>query len=230
MNILAIETSYQSASVAVYKDNDLAAFCCDDAINMQAENLFPIIGQAFIDSKLGYSDLQYIAVTNGPGSFTGIRIGLSAVKGIMLAAPHISSLVFSNLQVACFTAIRQLSNRLRYIVVILQATSSELYIQTFNFDLTACLDPEIISINHLADYLSRYDERIALIGNAINLVLDRIINNSNLIILPRFAKIDARSLGSLAILWPKFAKSLLPEPVPLYIKPASVNLVSKNLP
>ena len=224
MNILAIETSYQRVSVAIYSSNTLAAFYYDDTINMQAENLFPMIERAFIASKLGYSDLQHIAVTNGPGSFTGIRIGLSAVKGIMLALPSISSLVFSNFMVMGYAAIRQLSDRVKYIAVILQATPTEFYVQTLHFDLSPFLEPEMINIEQIADYLKRYDAKAAVTGNAIATVLDRIIDNPNLIILPRFAKVDARRLGSLAGRWRQFATSMSPDVQPLYIKPASVNL------
>jgi tRNA threonylcarbamoyladenosine biosynthesis protein TsaB len=226
MNILAIETSFQKASIAIHAGNNLAAFCHDDAINMQAENLFPLIDKAFVASKLQYSDLKYIAVTNGPGSFTGIRIGLSAVKGIMLAAPHLCSVVLSNFEVMGFMAMKQLSSQVKYIIVILQATPSSIYIQTFNFDLSYCLDPEIIHIDQINNYLSRYDNTIsAIIGNAIDLVLDKIIDITNLIILPRFSKVDARLLMFLTRYKLQNAKSVSKEIEPLYIKPASVNVV-----
>jgi tRNA A37 threonylcarbamoyladenosine modification protein TsaB len=108
----------------------------------------------------------------------------------------------------------------------LQATPSSIYIQTFNFDLSYCLDPEIIHIDQINNYLSRYDNTIsAIIGNAIDLVLDKIIDITNLIILPRFSKVDARLLMFLTRYKLQNAKSVSKEIEPLYIKPASVNVV-----
>ena len=85
MNILAIETCFGKFSVAVFQQGKLAAHFASDEENKQAEKLIPAIEQILAETNLTYPQLDKIAVGIGPGSFTGIRIGLAAAKGIALA-------------------------------------------------------------------------------------------------------------------------------------------------
>lgn len=88
-NILAIDTSVNVCSAAVLAG---AGGCVARIRPMErghAEYLVPMIEDVMRESGLGYSDLEAIAVTSGPGAFTGIRIGLSAAQafGLSLSIP-----------------------------------------------------------------------------------------------------------------------------------------------
>jgi tRNA threonylcarbamoyladenosine biosynthesis protein TsaB len=85
MNILALETSSSSGSVAVARDGKLTAMSYLDIRLTHSERLLPQVDWSLQQSDLTVADLDAIAVSNGPGSFTGLRIGLAAAKGLCLA-------------------------------------------------------------------------------------------------------------------------------------------------
>lgn len=85
MNLLAIDTSAAACSVAVSHDRHVV----QRLTVMQrghAEALLPMVMATLKDSGLGFADLQALAVTVGPGAFTGLRVGVAAARGLALAA------------------------------------------------------------------------------------------------------------------------------------------------
>lgn len=82
MKILAIDCSAKAVSVAVADDDKLIA---EGFLNIKlthSETLMPMIEQTLNNAKLTLNDIDAFAVTSGPGSFTGVRIGISAIKGM----------------------------------------------------------------------------------------------------------------------------------------------------
>lgn len=88
MKILAIDTSLDACSAAVYDSEAerLLSFISHDMKRGHAEALVPIIADAMKAAGLEFSALDRIATTIGPGSYTGLRVGISAAKGISLAS------------------------------------------------------------------------------------------------------------------------------------------------
>src|SRR5512147_3085321 len=85
--ILAIETGSRSCSVAVFNSpSDIPACLHEDTDHGHATMLMPMIEQAMAKAGCAYADLGRIAVAVGPGSFTGIRVGLAAALGLSLAS------------------------------------------------------------------------------------------------------------------------------------------------
>jgi tRNA threonylcarbamoyladenosine biosynthesis protein TsaB len=85
MKILAIECTHQLACVAV-KNGNLIVERVNDEWQKTAEAIVPLVMQAMTDAGLGPTDLDGVAVSSGPGSFTALRIGMSAAKGIAFGA------------------------------------------------------------------------------------------------------------------------------------------------
>jgi len=86
MKILSVETSAGVASAAITEGEKLV---CEVIVNNKkthSQTLMPIIDSILKQAELKISDIDLIAVANGPGSFTGLRIGVSAVKGLAHAA------------------------------------------------------------------------------------------------------------------------------------------------
>ncbi len=82
MYILGIETSTQICSAALLHNNVLLAEVRLNLRNVHASRLFEIIASLFSDAGIQSTDVDGIGVSIGPGSFTGLRIGLSAAKGL----------------------------------------------------------------------------------------------------------------------------------------------------
>ena len=88
MRVLAIDTALEACSVAVL-DTERADLRLHESLQMQrghAEALMPMIARVLDRAKLDFAAIDRIAVTVGPGSFTGLRVGIAAARGIALAA------------------------------------------------------------------------------------------------------------------------------------------------
>lgn len=80
MKILSIDTSSDICSVAILEDNTVIKELHVDDIKTHSEKLMPLIKNIFDECKLSLDDIELIACSKGPGSFTGIRIGIATAK------------------------------------------------------------------------------------------------------------------------------------------------------
>ena len=102
MNILAIESSSLTASVAVVEDAVLLGEYTMNYKKTHSETLLPMIDELAKMIELDLNTLDYIAVSKGPGSFTGLRIGSATAKGLglalgkdIVAVPTVDALAFN---------------------------------------------------------------------------------------------------------------------------------------
>jgi tRNA threonylcarbamoyl adenosine modification protein YeaZ len=87
MNILALDTSMGACSVAVLRDDGAGHALIARDVEMargHAEALMPMVAEAMAEAKLRFDELDLIAATQGPGSFTGVRIAIAAALGLAL--------------------------------------------------------------------------------------------------------------------------------------------------
>ncbi|MDD6478544.1 MAG: tRNA (adenosine(37)-N6)-threonylcarbamoyltransferase complex dimerization subunit type 1 TsaB [Oscillospiraceae bacterium] len=82
MKILSVECSATPASVAIIDDRKVLYSSFTSIKMTHSETLIPMISDALKVSKMSVDDIDYYAVSVGPGSFTGVRIGISAIKGL----------------------------------------------------------------------------------------------------------------------------------------------------
>ncbi|MEE0060730.1 MAG: tRNA (adenosine(37)-N6)-threonylcarbamoyltransferase complex dimerization subunit type 1 TsaB [Acutalibacteraceae bacterium] len=85
MNILAMDSSSTAASVAYLSDDKILAQSYINAGLTHSTTLMPMAQAMLENANLSLSEVDYFAVSIGPGSFTGLRIGISAIKGLSLA-------------------------------------------------------------------------------------------------------------------------------------------------
>ena len=88
MRVLAIDTALAACSAAVL-DTAYGGIVASESLPMQrghAEALLPLLQRVMQQAGFGFADIDRIAVTTGPGSFTGLRVGIAAARGIALAA------------------------------------------------------------------------------------------------------------------------------------------------
>ena len=83
-NILAIDTSTDTCSVSIGKENEVFSFH-ENIPRQHTEKLFSIIADLLEESKLSYEELDAVAVGTGPGSYTGIRLSCAVAQGILFS-------------------------------------------------------------------------------------------------------------------------------------------------
>lgn len=127
MLILAISTSSDTCSVSILEDEN-----CIQELNIinqrtHSENLLPLINEVFETTKLSLQDIGLIACDNGPGSFTGIRIGISTVKAIA-EAKSIPVIESSALEALSYNVV----DESEYIASLIDARNNQVYCGIFD--------------------------------------------------------------------------------------------------
>ncbi|MES2214990.1 MAG: tRNA (adenosine(37)-N6)-threonylcarbamoyltransferase complex dimerization subunit type 1 TsaB [Pseudomonadota bacterium] len=224
MKILGFDTSHGKCSVAIFDGANALAVTRSRESSMQAEMLMTLIEEALLRSCITYQDIDYLAVTTGPGSFTGIRIGLAAARGVLLAT-KIKPLALSNFDVSYFRISEQVKS-FDYVVVIINAYRSQIYIKTYkNGGVDSA--PQMIDLENFESYIKSLKGYVAIGGSGLEMIDYGSLMDENTTMLPRFPNPDARTICRLA-----YAK-LNSEDIdgnlePLYIRPPDAKLPSKN--
>lgn len=137
--LLAIDTAAPRLQLALLV-NDRADVLVEDMAQGQAERIFPAIDELLARNGLAYKDLTRIAVTTGPGSFTGLRIGLSGARGLGLALGipviGVPSLLALSLTAQCDP-----------VAVLLDARRDEAYFQLFSGSGIPVGEPQLLPMD-----------------------------------------------------------------------------------
>ena len=170
--ILNLETATTNCSVSIAQDGKTIALLDDNSPKYShAEKLHLFIEEGFKNAGIKASDLDAVAVSKGPGSYTGLRIGVSAAKGLCysLDIPLISIGTLSSM--AHSYKIDE-----GYIIPLLDARRMEVYAAVFDQDqeLIKPTWAEIIDENSFSDYIS--DKPVFLIGNGAEKCKDVLTN------------------------------------------------------
>ena len=130
MNILALSTTSSSGSIAIYKENYISYINYLDIKITHSERLLPQIDAGLKNSKIVISDIDLVVIANGPGSFTGVRIGLATAKGICMA---------HNIPLLPINTLVLLANNVaftdRNILALIDARMKEVYAALYSPDL-----------------------------------------------------------------------------------------------
>ena len=170
MLILGIDTAAAPCCAAVYdtdKQQTLGSFVINNKLT-HSVTLMPVVSDLLRNSGITTEDIDLFAVANGPGSFTGLRIGISAVKGMAFAASKpcaaVSTLEAMAYNVAMCDGV---------VCASIDARCNQVYTATFlndNGTVTRLTDEECLKADELAARLSEYDGDIILVGDGAQLV------------------------------------------------------------
>jgi tRNA threonylcarbamoyladenosine biosynthesis protein TsaB len=83
--VLGIDTALDACSVALVRGRETLAQISEPMTRGQAERLAPMVREVMVQAGVAYADIDRVAVTTGPGSFTGVRVGLSFARALALA-------------------------------------------------------------------------------------------------------------------------------------------------
>jgi tRNA threonylcarbamoyl adenosine modification protein YeaZ len=142
MNILAFDTCMAACSAALMRsDTGALTHRFAPMERGHAEALFPMIQAVMDEAGLGFADLDRIAVTHGPGTFTGVRAGIAAARGLALGcgAAIVTATSLEVMALACLERLGPDACRSGFLVAH-DARRGELYVQRFDADARALGD------------------------------------------------------------------------------------------
>lgn len=126
LRVLAIDSALAACSVAVLGDGAIAAERREAMTRGHAERLLPMVRETMAQAGLAFNALDLIAVTVGPGHFTGLRVGLAAAQGISLAIDRPLAGVTTLEAVAASAPVSD-----ERLVIALESKRADLYLQVF---------------------------------------------------------------------------------------------------
>ena len=158
-----MDAACSACSTAVLRDGRILAAERSAAARGHAETLMPMIVRTLARAGLGFSQIAALAVTVGPGSFTGIRIALAAARGLSLALDR-PVLGVTTLEAVAHAALRGSPGAAAPCLVALDARREDLYVQIFAPDGAPKTRPEAAMPETIAAGLKDPDVLVA--GNA----------------------------------------------------------------
>ncbi|MCT8972142.1 tRNA (adenosine(37)-N6)-threonylcarbamoyltransferase complex dimerization subunit type 1 TsaB [Microbaculum marinisediminis] len=169
MNILAVDTALSACSVAILL-GDRAVVRCEPMPRGHAEALMPMLADALAEAGIGYGAIDRFAVTVGPGTFTGVRVGVAAVRGLALATGR-PAVGVTTLEALAATARRREAVAM---LVAMDARRDEIYAQTFSAEGEPTSRPQIRRLDDLIDGLADAGTAagMAVVGSAAEMVAD----------------------------------------------------------
>ncbi len=221
--ILGFDVSNSTCSVAISKNQQILAYQEDNRPSMQAENLLLLIEKVLKSISYDYEDVDYLAFTNGPGSFTGIRIGLASAEGILMASKKINPVVISNFDMSYYRILKQIKS-FDKALILLNAYRRQLYYQEFDYDGTKS-EYGIVDVNKVNDLIRKHKtKQLAIAGSGLIEVYEQVSELPNTKVLPRFARVRAAYICRYAD--EKIKNNDFGEVAPLYIRPPDA--IAKN--
>ena len=157
MNILAFDTCFDACSVCVARHGrngvDELASASERFATGHAEKLIPFIGDSMSRAGVTFADIDRIAVTIGPGTFTGTRIGIAAARGLAIAR-QFEIVSTTSLAVMADVAVSKLDSHRpnRDIAVAVDARRDQVYVQLFGTGgLDAKSQPMLLNIDEASN-------------------------------------------------------------------------------
>lgn len=167
MKILALDSSAVAASAAIVEDGKILG---ENYINVgltHSQTLLPMLKSLLQCSGLTIKDIDLLSITNGPGSFTGVRIGVAAIKGLAFADDKPCAPV-STLESLAYN----LSGSDCIACAVMDARCNQVYnamLDCSEDGIKRLTEDAAIKIDELPEILSNYDKQVVLVGDGASL-------------------------------------------------------------
>lgn len=190
--LLNIHTSDEKAIVNLCNGNEVVSAATNDEQKRHAAFLHPAIRQVLADNNVKLHDLQAIGVTAGPGSYTGIRVGLATAKGLCYAL-NTPLLLFNTLEVMAFSAIERVSDTKALYCPMIDARRREVFTGVYDHQLNEMIPPSsiILNENSFGDLLRDYP--MYFFGSG-SLKFKQLVNNTSAMFFEDSLNITSQSL------------------------------------
>ncbi len=193
MLILAFETSAKAASVALLEGSKLLAESYQNTGLTHSQTLMVMAEDALKQSGKTVSDITAVAVAEGPGSFTGVRIGVAAAKGFAWGK-----------ELPCFgvSTLEAMAESLGiyqgYVCPCMDARRSQVYNALFYVnrgEIQRIREDRAIALSELAEELKTLSEPVFLVGDGSNLCYNTLVETVPNLVLPPEHRMHQRATG-----------------------------------
>ncbi len=227
MKILAIDTSSKVCSVAILENDELIDELNLDDGKTHSENLMPLIDEILNKNNINIKEIEMLACCVGPGSFTGIRIGVATIKPIAEVL---------NIKVASVTSLENLSRNFEFektediqnIVSLIDARNNQVYAGIFDLKFNEVEEYIADDINVVLETLKKYNN-IVCIGDGAILHQDLLKEKLNNV---RFISKNVQSAQNVGKMgYKKFKENNLmnaDEIIPIYLRKSQAERLKKS--
>jgi tRNA threonylcarbamoyladenosine biosynthesis protein TsaB len=200
MKLLALDTACSACSVAVRADGAIIASRAVAMRQDHAEALVPMVIDVMGEASVSFGDLDVVAVTLGPGSFTGLRTGMAAAKGFALAY-DLPIVGVTSLEAVALAAWQAAPRELPFpsLTVALETRRQSVFLQSFDPDRTPLNEPVAVTLEEAVEALPKNGTVLA--GDAasrIVLAMDEGIKKKNVLLIDSVTGPDARYVAEIA--------------------------------
>lgn len=175
MKIFAVDTSAKSASVALIEDGVIKGEYFINTMLTHSETLMPMVDLLFKSLHMSPLEADYFAVNCGPGSFTGLRIGIAAVKGMAFALNK-PCVAVSTLESMAYN----LCDDKSLICAVMDARCNQVYNALFennNGAVKRICDDRAIKIDELSAELNQIGRNVILVGDGAKICFNQLRNS-----------------------------------------------------
>lgn len=162
MITLFIDTSNQDVSIALLKDGKIINKITKSIPNEHSKYAVSYIDEVLKKSEITPKEVQSIMVVNGPGSFTGVRIGLTIAKVYAL---------LNNIKVTLISSLKCLAignNKNKYILSLINARNDNYYIGFYDNNYNDVINEHFGNIEEVNDIINKYDDVLVVSNNSDN--------------------------------------------------------------
>ena len=193
MKILAFETSAKAASVALTQEGKLLGESYQNTGLTHSQTLMVMAQDLLRQCGVAISQLDAVAVANGPGSFTGVRIGVAAAKGLAWGAELPCVGVSTLSAMAAGLGVWQ-----GYVCPVMDARRSQVYNALFHVDCgkyTRIREDRAISLQELGEDVKNLSQPIFLVGDGSVLCYNTLLEAVPALVLPPEHRMHQRAVG-----------------------------------
>ena len=176
MKVLAIDTSCETCSVSIIQDGSILKELNSDGNKQHSVNLMPMIDEIFKQTNLSLDNIDALGCGIGPGSFTGLRIGIATIKAFS-DAKHIPVVGINSLEAQAYFVGLQKGRKDCKIVSIIDAKNDNLYFAVYRIrkgNISVYKNPETIDISQIIDYFN-FTEPVYIVGDVEKKRIDSLI-------------------------------------------------------
>ena len=176
LKILAVDTSAKAASTAIVEDGKIIAESFINTKLTHSQTMLPMLENMLKACAVSVEEIDGFAVSVGPGSFTGLRIGISLVKGLAFST-HKKCAPVSTLEALCHNV--SLTGR---ICAVMDARCSQVYTASFDFDgekYTRVTEDEAILLSQLEENVKKCQKPVIFVGDGAEMCYNKLKDTCN---------------------------------------------------